>query len=154
MDISFSVENMRFNYRVSCVILSEDGKKVLLHRQKHDSFWNLIGGRAMMDESSANAILREIREEIGCECSIRQTLCIAENFFTFNNTNYHELLMIFSGTLNSDIRPENIESNIELQWFDIDQIDSVDILPEFSKSIIQTVNSNPPLRHIINDETK
>lgn len=153
MDISFIADDIRFNYRVSCAILSDDGKKVLLHKQKRDPFWNLIGGRAIMNESSSDAIAREIREETGCECHIRRMLCIAENFFTLNCTKYHELLIIFSGSLTEEICPENIENGIEMQWFDIDQIDAIDIRPSFSRSIIQTAGTSQSIQWIINDET-
>lgn len=155
-DISFCVDGGKFNFRVSCVILAESGRKVLLHRKKSDAFWNLIGGRTAMGESSAEAIQREIREEIGCNCHIRQLLSVAENFFCVSGKPYHEMLMTFSGELTEPIDPANIESDMEIRWFDPDQIDAIAIQPEFSKTIIQEACRNPnsvlPVRWIINND--
>ncbi len=133
-DICFSCNNIKFNFRVSCVISSNG--KFLLHKKKTDSFWNLIGGRVSLGERSIDAVKREILEEIGCNCSIKGLINISENFFEFDDTQYHEILMIFCGELEDEIKDENIESDIEIKWFSKDEIEKTEIKPEHTKNIL------------------
>ena len=107
-DIRFQIENMKFNFRASCVIISPTDKKILLHRKKGDSFWNLLGGRTAIGESSIEAVKRENREETGCQCKIKQLVTVSENFFTLNVTKYHELLIIFSGELENEMDEDKV----------------------------------------------
>lgn len=141
-DISFLIDNMKFNFRVSCIIVSPTDKKILLHKKKGDSFWNLPGGRTAIGESSMEAVQREIWEETGCWCKIKQLVAVSENFFTLNGTKYHEILMIFSGELENEMDEDKLEENIEIKWFLSKEIDCTDIRPEFTKSIMKQVCEN------------
>lgn len=138
-DVCYSCDGVKFNFRVSCVISSNG--KFLLHKKKKDSFWNLIGGRVSLGESSIDAVRREIKEEIGCSCSIKSLANVSENFFTLNNTVYHEILMIFYGELEDDIKEENIESDIEIKWFSREEIEKLDIRPKYTKNILKEKNT-------------
>ncbi len=62
---------------VGCILIFE-GKFILFHR-KLDDFWNSITGIVEGDETSEQAIKRELKEEIG--------LSIKPEFFT---TTYHD----------------------------------------------------------------
>lgn len=141
-DINFQLENMKFNFRVSCIIISPTDKRILLHKKKGDSFLNLVGGRAVIGESSMEAVKREILEEIGCECRIKQLVTVSENFFALNDTKYHELLMIFSGELENVIDEDKLEEEIEIKWVSGKELDSMDIRPEFTKGIIKQICEN------------
>lgn len=134
-DVCFDCDGARFNFRVSCVISS--GGEYLLHRKKGDPFWNLIGGRVSMGESSIDAVRREIREEIGCGCKIHGLAHVSENFFRFRDTDHHEILMIFRGALEGEIREERMEKDIEVRWFSGEEIGKIDIRPEYTRKIIQ-----------------
>ena len=147
-DISFDLDGVRFNYRVSCVISS--GGKYLLHRKKGDPFWNLIGGRVSLGESSIDAVKREIKEEIGCDCSISGLAYVSENFFRLKDTDYHELLMIFRGELEEEIREDCIEQDIEIRWFTEDEIRQMDIRPAYSREVI--LKKELIAQWIVNDE--
>lgn len=155
-DISFLIENIKFNFRVSCVIVSPMDKKILLHKKKGDSFWNLPGGRTAIGESSMEAVKREIREEIGCECELKQLVTVSENFFTLNGIKYHELLMIFSGELENEIDEDKLEEDIEIKWISSEELDHMDIRPECTKSIMRQVCENAdsiqPIGWIVNQE--
>ena len=52
-----------FNYRVAGIALSEG--RLLLHTSDRDDFWSLPGGRCEFGETSAEALVREMREELG-----------------------------------------------------------------------------------------
>lgn len=149
-DVCFDCDGVRFNFRVSCII-SSDGK-YLLHRKKGDSFWNLVGGRTSLGESSIDAVRREIREELGCDCVIDGLAHVSENFFCFKGTDFHEILMIFSGELREPIREEDLEQDIEVKWFSGEELEQIDIRPQYTRQIIR--KPEPITQWIVNDERK
>lgn len=149
-DVCFDCDGVRFNFRVSCIISSEG--KYLLHRKKGDSFWNLIGGRVSLGESSIDAVRREIREELGCDCVIDTLAYVSENFFGFKGADFHEILMIFRGELKEPISKECLEQEIEVKWFSGEELEQIDIRPEYTREIIQ--KPEPVTQWIVNDERK
>lgn len=149
-DICFDCGGVRFNFRVSCII-SSDGK-YLLHRKKGDSFWNLIGGRASLGESSIDAVKREIQEELGCDCVIDAPVHISENFFRFRDTDFHEILLIFRGTLKEPVQKEKLEEDIEVKWFSGAELKQIDIRPQYTREVI--LKSERIGQWIVNDERK
>src|SRR5689334_20866446 len=91
--IRFDQGNYRFNYRVVGVAI-HDGR-VLLHQGEGESFWTLPGGRAELGESAEQTLQREMREELEIEIEIVRLLWVVENFFRFDQKNYHELSLYF-----------------------------------------------------------
>ena len=63
MDLSFTFENQKFNYRVCAVILS--GNRILAMHDERSPYYYLPGGRVTMGETAEHAVLRELREETG-----------------------------------------------------------------------------------------
>ena len=53
MDISFKVENQKFNYRVCAVILSEN--QILAMRDERSPYFYLPGGRVKMGNGRAGS---------------------------------------------------------------------------------------------------
>lgn len=152
-DICFSKNDsnkIKFNFRVACVI-EKDGL-FLLHKQKRDTFWNLMGGRLKYGELCEEAIKREIKEEIGCDCKTTRTLKVCENFFEIKGARFHEILVIFKVTLLNDIKKENIEDKIEIKWFSKQQLDSIIIKPKFAKKIM--LEDEEDLGWLVNDEIR
>ena len=102
MDISFQIETDKFNYRVCGMILS-NGKILAMHDQR-SPYYYLPGGRVKLGETAENAVLRELREELGISAAIRRPLWLNQGFFTedVDQLRYHELclyfLMDFAGT--------------------------------------------------------
>ena len=86
MDLDYTIDNNRFNARVSSIIYNKDKTKVLLFKIQDRDFYMLPGGRIEMNESSLDAIKREILEEL--ELNLEFKLCsIQENFLKLKNTN-------------------------------------------------------------------
>lgn len=133
-NICFKKNGVCFNFRVSCIIKNEN--RVLLHKKSGDEFWNLIGGRVWLGESSTEAIRREIREELGTDCKINTLIKVCENFFIMNDTAYHEILMIFSVELTNDVCLEKMEEGLIFKWFDIADVESLSIKPDFTKTLL------------------
>jgi 8-oxo-dGTP pyrophosphatase MutT (NUDIX family) len=70
-------------------ILSTDGL-VLLQKKVADKFWAVPGGRIEVGESSEQALLREIKEEMDWEPRGSNLICILEHQFEHGGESYHQ----------------------------------------------------------------
>lgn len=95
MDVSFKVDNAKFNYRV-CAIMISDGK-ILATKDERSPFYYLPGGRVQMGETAEDAVVREIQEELGITAEIIRPLWLNQAFFTedVDGLKYHELCIYF-----------------------------------------------------------
>ena len=95
MDISFTLGNDKFNYRVCAMIIS-DGKILAMHDDR-SPYYYLPGGRVAIGETAENAVIREVQEELGITLKIIRPLWLNQAFFTedVDNLNYHELCIYF-----------------------------------------------------------
>ncbi len=95
MDCTFPTEQGRFNYRVCAVILSDD--RLLAMRDERSPYYYLPGGRVTLHETAEDAVLRELREELGITAEILRPLWLNQSFFTevVNGERYHELCLYF-----------------------------------------------------------
>jgi len=66
---------------------------------KDEKFYRLPGGGIEFGETAAEALQREIKEEIGVEISVGKKLGVYENIFTFDNQKGHEIMILFEATL-------------------------------------------------------
>ena len=95
MDISYKTESGKFNYRVCAMIIS-DGKILAMHDERSPYFY-LPGGRVKMGETAEDAVIREVREELGIIAKIARPLWLNQAFFTedVDHLRYHELCIYF-----------------------------------------------------------
>lgn len=95
MDISFNVENQKFNYRVCAMIISEN--KILAMHNERSPYFYLPGGRVAMGETAEQAVVREVQEELGVTPKIYRPLWLNQAFFTqdVDSLRYHELCIYF-----------------------------------------------------------
>jgi 8-oxo-dGTP pyrophosphatase MutT (NUDIX family) len=66
---------------------------------KQQTFYRPLGGGIDFGETSAAAVIREIREEIGAEVVDLECIGTVENIFTYNGVARHELVQIYDGRL-------------------------------------------------------
>ena len=95
MDISFQCGKEKFNYRV-CAMMIADGK-ILAMQDQRSPYYYLPGGRVKMGETAEDAVVREIREELGITPKVIRPLWLNQAFFTedVDNLHYHELCIYF-----------------------------------------------------------
>ena len=95
MDISYQEGGGKFNYRVCAVMVHE--RKLLAMRDERSPYYYLPGGRVKLGETAEDAVLRELREELGISAAIRRPLWLNQGFFTedVDQLRYHELCLYF-----------------------------------------------------------
>jgi ADP-ribose pyrophosphatase YjhB (NUDIX family) len=137
-----------FMVRVGGVAIS--GDRVLLHRSQREEFWSLPGGRLEVGETAADALRREMREEIDADVEVRPGLLwLVENFFEHwpldNSTStptahHHEVGLYLAMSLPEDLEQadsfrgfehpgERDELILEFRWFPRAAVAAMDVRP-------------------------
>ena len=136
MDVSVFIEGERFNYRVAGFITC--GDYVLLQKTEGCDFWNMLGGRVHIGESSKEAFVREMKEELDLKEKKKSLkfIDLAENFFVWEDYNVQELLMIYKLDLPKEYF-ERLEGfavidghGEKARWFKRDEVKNLVCLPE------------------------
>jgi 8-oxo-dGTP pyrophosphatase MutT (NUDIX family) len=66
---------------------------------KRETFYRPLGGGIEFGERAAEALRREIREEIGADLDGVTLLGVLENIFVFSGKSYHEIAFIFAADI-------------------------------------------------------
>ena len=95
MDITFKTPEGIFNYRVCAVILHEN--RLLAMKNDRTPYYFLPGGRVALHENAENAIVREMKEELGIDVTVLRPLWFNQGFFTEDVTQqkFHELCLYY-----------------------------------------------------------
>jgi len=167
--ITFKKESNVFVYRVAGIAIFDN--KLLVHRSIKDDFWSLPGGRCEMFEISKNTLIREMKEEIGVDVLVIRPLYFVENFFHFEEKDFHEIsifyLMEFPTSskwifenetfkgIEQDFKNENDVydgAGFELifKWVNLNELDNLRLYPLFLRNSLKNIKPYP--EHIINHD--
>ena len=124
-------QGRRFMLRAAAVIVS-DGR-VLLHRRAGDDFWALPGGRVEWGETGAQAVQRELREELDWHVEVSALRWTVENFFEYRGRLHHELGLYYDTVVHAStaVSPVSVEPGLEFAWFALKALDAVPLRPTF-----------------------
>lgn len=144
MDISFQTAEGRFNYRVAGLLIHDD--KLLIMKDEHQSYYYVPGGRVMLNETSEDAIKREIREELSIEANVKRMLWVNENFFmeATLQEKFHEICFFYLVELKNDellSRGNEFTVNEDgkihtYYWKPLEEINDTNLYPLFLKERI------------------
>ena len=131
MDLSIKLENTILYIRVAVLI---KGTKGYLFEKSSKGYIFTVGGKVKLNESSLEAVIREVEEELGFtpkDLNLRATL---ENFYSNNGEDVHEICFVYEV---GDVYKLDIPKNfIEVAPEDIN---NHDVRP---KPIIDLINNN------------
>lgn len=156
VDLTLKTEKGIFNHRVAAVI-TQNHKLLAQKNVKTDEYY-LVGGRVRFGESSEEALVREIKEELGVSVSDFKPLWINECFFIDEGRRFHEIGMYYLVDIrNTDFNKyetvfethEDSRTNT-YEWLETDKLDQVTLYPLFIKDEIKDPNKN--LKLIITKE--
>lgn len=144
-DLSIIIDGVKFNFRVGLLVKMK--KQVLVECNQDYDFVVLPGGRVKTLESSEDALIREINEEMKIDLTNYNLEFIGadENFLKLDNIKYHELYFIYKIEIdenNEDFKDGmiNYDSKVNYyKWVDILDLKEVNLLP---KSLINIIDSN------------
>ena len=150
MDVVLKTENGRFNLRV-CGIIINDGKLLAMHDEV-SPYYYLPGGRINLHEMAEDAILREMREELGISAEIIRPLWVNQAFFVEEvlHEKFHEICLYFLiDTSKSDLseRGERFtrtegEHTLTFEWIEFDDLKDMYLYHEFIKKEIFNLPEN------------
>ena len=136
--------------RTKAVCVFRHNGKLLLSEgydpTKKERFLIPVGGGVEFGEKSADAVLREIQEEISADVHNLRLLGIVENFFTFDSIRGHEVVFIYEAdflerSFYERETIEGIESNgqaLVVRWFAENDIRNADV-PVYPDGIVEMV---------------
>lgn len=131
---------------------------VLVHKATYEKFWSFPGGRAEIGETSEETLAREMVEEIGAVATIGQLLWVVENFFNYEERDWHELGFYYAMKLPDDFpfHPSDIihrnmdgKNELEFRWVEAtrDALTKLDIPPYFIANEIENLPTTT--RHLV-----
>ena len=139
-DVNFTFDNDRFNYRVGILIFC--GNKVLISKFESVNFYNIMGGRVKLGESTQDAVKRELKEELDYDLNVPIELkIVSEDFFNWMDKYVQELTFVYKLELSEEYFEMFKNFNVidskdeRVNWFDKDQLQKINCVKNFMKEV-------------------
>ncbi|HEY5788436.1 MAG TPA: NUDIX domain-containing protein [Microlunatus sp.] len=105
------------------------------------TFHRLLGGHVEFGEHSADAVVREIAEELDTELSEVTLLGVVENVYSYAGTPGHEVVFVYAATVADGVVPDeggwyDDGGPIRVEWRPVDVETDVPLYPNGSQSLI------------------
>ena len=158
MDIRIDSVGEHFKFRV-CGILTHKGKYLVV-KVENNPFFCFPGGHAEIGEDTETATLREMREELGFEISIKSLTGIAQNLFkNLKGELVHEFSYYYlveakdEKSINSNDYvvmecDKGIMKRLEFKWLTEEELKATDCRPTFASQLLHPGK----VKHIINKD--
>ena len=122
-----------------------DGK-LLLCRARGGATSYLPGGHIEFGETGREALVREIREELGVEAKAGEFLGVVENSFMQHGRPHAEINLVYELSFASPLpEPESAEDWISFEWRDLSDLDGAGLLPE----AFRRLGDDPSARFVV-----
>ena len=133
-----------FGVRATALIVKDNR---LLVVEDEDGFYT-IGGAIQVDEATEDAVVREVKEELGVASRAVQLAFIVENRFEQAGIHYHNIEFHYLVDLLEEaplVMQEDTKS-LPCQWLALVGLSTVDLKPAFLKTALPDWNGQ--LQHI------
>ena len=143
-DFRTKVGNTVFGVRATALIVKDNR---LLVVEDEDGFYT-IGGAIQVDEATEDAVVREVREELGVKAQAGQLAFVVENRFEQAGIHYHNIEFHYLVDLLEDapLTMQEDEKSQPCEWIDLDQLQNIQLVPAFLKTALPDWDGQ--LRHI------
>ena len=137
-DITVKIGQHLFNYRVAAIVRRKNA--YLVCRSKRDNFCYLPGGRVKDGESSSEAVVRELQEELELVAEVERLVFFVENFFSLHEKRFHELCLYYEVVLpGSEPLLRVADDDDELLWLDVTAFKEANLKPDFLVSHLENL---------------
>ncbi len=151
-DLLFNTNQGCFTYRVGALIINDN--KLLMAKNKEYPCYYTVGGGVRINETSEEAVIREVLEETGFTLEIDRLAYVQERFIKISGQQYHEIRFFYlMKKSNINIIDNSFTDQGEketLHWLPIDELAKLNVVPPF----LQTRLANPidVIEHIVSSE--
>ena len=145
-----------------CAIIVKDGKLLTV---KHDDypFYYLVGGGLEFDETTEQAVIREVFEETGYKLEVDRLAIFSEDFFIPNYSDGHskgqkqhelDFFYVMKGCDVIDItdKTPTDQQTESLHWLPIDDLEQFNLVPPYLKTALKKLNDTKEISHIVRIE--
>ena len=143
-DFRTKVGDTVFGVRATALIVQN--RKLLVTKDK-DTYYT-IGGAIQVNESTEDAVAREVREELGVKAQAGQLAFVVENRFEQAGIHYHNIEFHYLVDLLEDapLTMQEDEKMLPGEWIDLDRLEDFQLVPTFLKTALPDWDGQ--LRHI------
>ncbi len=113
----------RFTQSARAIVFREDGKIAIQHLTKR-GFHSLPGGTIESGETVEEALHREIKEEVGCDITIRSVVGMIREYR--NEMEFIKESFVYVADVASEFGPitltqDEVEKGLQLKWMTLDE---------------------------------
>lgn len=149
-DILFKTEDYVFSYRVAGICVCND--KVLLQTTTgEDRSFAFPGGHVTFGETNAQTLIREFREELGVEVTVKELKWVAEIFFPWGSKPCHQICLYYmveiedkgfpvSGIIPGNEHLEGRTFDLEFHWVALEDVKNHEVYPTQAPKLLQILN--------------
>lgn len=147
-DFRTKVDNTVFGVRATALILQN--RKLLVTKDKGK--YQTIGGAIQVNEKTEDAVVREVKEELGIKAQAGQLAFVVENRFEQDGVSYHNIEFHYLVDLLEDapLTMQEDEKRQPCEWIDLDKLEDIQLVPAFLKTALPDWEGQ--LRHIHREE--
>ena len=143
-DFRTKVEHTVFGVRATALIVQNH--KLLVTQDKGKYY--TIGGAIQVNERTEDAVVREVKEELGVASKAVQLAFIVENRFEQAGVHYHNIEFHYLVDLLEDapLTMQEDAKHLPCRWFALNDLHTINLKPAFLKTTLP--NWDGQLRHI------
>ena len=134
VDFRTKVGNTVFGVRATALIVQNN--QLLVTKDKGEYY--TIGGAIQVNETTEEAVVREVREELGVKAETRQLAFVVENRFEQAGVSYHNIEFYYLVDLLEDapLTMREDEKTLPCEWIDLDKLKDINLVPSFLKTAL------------------
>ena len=143
--IRMKTDEYNFKFRVAGIIISDN--KILTVNTRQDNCLYLPGGYVELGETTEEAIIRELKEELLLDFEIKEYLGVLENYFEVEKRGkVHEISFYYLMSIPEELNKDDfslIENdkgyiiNHDFKWISLNKLKSYDFRPKVLVDILQ-----------------